>query len=336
MTAVALPLYAAPVPQDPEQPATLKVQPIQVPARPSKQEIDAAKAWQALQGSFKGPKDSTREAFDKYLDEVFKDMESFAIHHAGTAASFEARHELALMDIHAREQSKQGLARMAAIHQELKTYKGVVPEGLRLDLARYTFVYALALADEKHFLKAETLLHPVIGSESPDAGQAKKILERIQVRKHLQVGMIMPDFGGTRLRGGEKMTLSKLKGEVVLIQFWATWSRPCNQELPLIAEVYHKLNQKGFTILGVAMDDDRQGGHSKLTKYLEDQNMPWPQLYDGKGWESSPATRFHVRSIPANFLLDQNGVIRNTNLRAGELQAAVELLLAPKAVEPIK
>jgi peroxiredoxin len=254
-------------------------------------------------------------------------MEKFAADYSGTAASFEALHELALMEIHARQMPDAGLARMKIIHTAVQAYKGPAPEGLRLDLKRYTFVFAIALADAEQFGQAEALLHPVAAGKDADAAQAKQILARIKVQKTLLVGLQMPKFSGKQLRDGETLKIDDLKGKVVLVQFWATWSRPCDQEMPEVAKVYQELHLQGFEIVGVSLDDDRRDCHTRLLSYLKEKNMPWPQLYDGKGWKSALADQFFIRSIPTSFLLDKNGVIRASNLRSRELKAAVLPLL---------
>ncbi len=296
-------------------------------AKPSQRDVEAVAKWRDLQASFQGPQQKTREAFEKYLNDLFLSIEEFAVDYSGTAASFEAMHELALMEIHARQKPEAGLARMKWIHTEVKAYQGPAPEGLRLDLKRYTFVYAIALADAEQFAQAEALLHPVAAGKDADAAQATQILARIKVQKTLLVGLPMPKFSGKQLRDGETLKIDDLKGKVVLVQFWATWSRPCDQEMPEVAKIYQELNEQGFQIVGVSLDDDRRDGHRRLVSYLKEKNMPWPQLYDGKGWKSALADQFFIRSIPTSFLLDKNGVIRASNLRARDLKAAVLPLL---------
>jgi peroxiredoxin len=326
-----------------QEPSTEDATPNQEPSakgaapnqEPSAEEVAALEAWRALQNSFKGPEQSTRAAFEQYLTHLFLKVEQFSLENLGTAASFEARHELALMEIHARQQRDRGLARMKQIHADVQKYVGPPPDGLRLDLKRYTFVYAIALADAEQFLQAEALLHPIAASaklgdnpdptaaKNSDAAQAADIIARIKVQKTLLVGLPMPEFSGKRLRDGTELKLSELKGKVVLIQFWATWSKPCDQEMPAISKVYHEFAAQDFLVLGISLDDDRRDGRNRLHGYLKQKNMPWPQLYDGKGWEAALARKFFVRSIPSSFLLDKDGMIRAKDLRARDLRNAV-------------
>jgi peroxiredoxin len=306
--------------QDPAHPAQ--------EGKPSAEEIKAVEAWRELQGKFEGPAERTRKSFEKYMDQLFTAMTAFAKEFDGTAASLEARHEMALMEIHARQNVDRGLQLMAGIFEDCKKYKGVSPEGMRLDVKHYLFVYALALSDQDRYDQAEKLLEPLAKVQSVEGDQARGLLSRIKMGRNLRIGRPMPDFTGWRLRNGKKFSLSEFKGQVVLVQFWATWSRPCMQEMPFIIESYQALHDLGFNIIGIALDDDRREGRQRLQTYTLEQKMIWPQLYDGKAWESALAQQFQIRSIPASFLLDRKGIIRQRDLRGREMMDAVKALLA--------
>ena len=122
---------------------------------------------------------------------------------------------------------------------------------------------------------------------------------------------------------GTKVDLSKMKGKVVLIDFWATWCGPCIAELPNVKKAYKKLNPKGFEIIGISLDTKE----SVLKRFLKKENMPWPQFFDGKGWKNSISTAHGIRSIPAMWLVDKQGNLADLNARA-DLERKVEALLA--------
>jgi thiol-disulfide isomerase/thioredoxin len=130
---------------------------------------------------------------------------------------------------------------------------------------------------------------------------------------------------------GRAVDLAKLRGKVVLIDFWATWCVPCVQQIPELKQLYGKYHEQGFEIIGIALDraEDKQ----KLLKFISQQSLAWPQYYDGKVWQNEIAARYGVHSAPTTFLLDQEGNLVGINLE-GKLEAEVKRLLGLKPVAP--
>ena len=120
---------------------------------------------------------------------------------------------------------------------------------------------------------------------------------------------------------GKKFELGKLKGKVVLVDFWATWCGPCIAELPNIQKAYADYQDKGFEIVGISLD--RAADKEKLENFIKEKNMPWPQAYDGEGWGNAIAKKYGITSIPTTFLIGKDGKIVETNLRGTDLQTAI-------------
>jgi thiol-disulfide isomerase/thioredoxin len=122
---------------------------------------------------------------------------------------------------------------------------------------------------------------------------------------------------------GRQVDLAKMKGKVVLIDFWATWCVPCVGQVPNVKAAYEKLHDKGFEIVGISLDESKD----KLADFIKDKGLAWPQYFDGKGWGNKFAQEFAVNSIPSMWLVDKHGNLRDLNAR-GTLEEKVSKLLA--------
>lgn len=122
---------------------------------------------------------------------------------------------------------------------------------------------------------------------------------------------------------GNVINLEKYKGKVVLLDFWATWCGPCRVDMPNVVSLYKKHHKNGFEIIGISLDRSRMA----LDRYVEANDMDWPQYFDGKYWQNDLVTMYSVKAIPATFLIDRQGVIRYRSLRGKQLDEAVSKLV---------
>ncbi len=167
---------------------------------------------------------------------------------------------------------------------------------------------------------------------TPYAKQAAEVLPQIEkleamkaIQRSLVVGQPFPDFQEKDL-DGKPLSVSRFKGKVLLVDFWATWCGPCRVELPNVLATYEKHHKKGFEILGISLDQDA----AAMKQFMANNKMTWPQYFDGLLWQNKLAVRYGVNSIPATYLLDAQGKIIARDLRGDDLEKAVAKALAKK------
>lgn len=121
------------------------------------------------------------------------------------------------------------------------------------------------------------------------------------------------------------LSLSELvgKSKLLLVDFWASWCGPCRAENPNVVEVYNKYHEKGFDVLGVSLDMQKDS----WIKAIQDDGLIWHNISDLKYWNNEAAKSYGISSIPSNLLLDENGIIIAKNLRGEDLRNKVEDIL---------
>ncbi len=172
--------------------------------------------------------------------------------------------------------------------------------------------------------------HPKYGSRS-QAKLAKKLLEQDRTERKGElprppgaslgmnprewIGKPAQDFQVTDLKG-EELSLKDLRGQVVLLDFWATWCGPCIAEIPNVKQTYAKYKDQNFQIIGISLDRSAE----PLEAYTKKEELGWLHYWDKS---RKVSTMYKVRGIPSTFLIDGDGVIRKTNLRGHTLEYAV-------------
>ena len=122
---------------------------------------------------------------------------------------------------------------------------------------------------------------------------------------------------------GKPLQLSSLYGKYLLVDFWASWCPPCRAENPNVVATYNMYKAKGFEILGVSFDNNRE----KWLKAIEDDKLTWNHVSDLTGWGNAAGKLYGIRSIPANILLDPKGIIIAKNLRGKDLEKKLKEVL---------
>lgn len=124
------------------------------------------------------------------------------------------------------------------------------------------------------------------------------------------------------------VSLSSFKGKYVLVDFWASWCRPCRMENPNVVKAYQKFRDKNFAILGVSLD--RPGQKDEWLKAIKEDQLTWTHVSDLKYWDSQVVSLYAIEGIPYNVLLDTNGVVIGESLRGEDLEKKLAEVLAPR------
>ena len=158
--------------------------------------------------------------------------------------------------------------------------------------------------------------------ERPNSIYTKEFVARTTEMGKLAIGSMAPDFSLPDVNG-QMVSLSSFKGQYLLVDFWAKWCRPCRMENPNIVSAYNKYHDKGFDILGVSLDKNKED----WVQAIQDDGLTWNHVSDLKYWGSEVVPLYNIRGIPFAVLLDPEGRIIAKNLRGPALHQKLEEVL---------
>jgi len=139
--------------------------------------------------------------------------------------------------------------------------------------------------------------------------------KKLEIAKKTAVGQPAIQFSQSD-KDGNAVSLASFKGKYVLVDFWASWCGPCRQENPNVVKAFNTYKDKGFTVFGISLDENKD----KWLAAVEKDGLAWTQVSDLKGWKNEVAGLYGVNAIPQNFLIDPSGKIIGKNLRGEALE----------------
>jgi peroxiredoxin len=165
-------------------------------------------------------------------------------------------------------------------------------------------------------------LYNVLSDSIKTSSYGRKMKYLIDAIDRTAIGQPAPDFT-SKDSSGRKIVLSQLRGNYILVDFWASWCAPCRKENPYLLKAYKRFKKKGFEIIGVSLEKDRKA----WLNAIQQDGLPWYQVSDLEGFDNSTAEMYGIKSIPKNFLLDRSGKIIAKNLRGNALEEKLAQLL---------
>ena len=287
-----------------------------VHAKELKHDATAAKQLEIIRKNLSGLTEMKSADAKKYYNEALNDLNALIGKYGGTEEALEAKFF------------------MGATHNEMHNF----------DEAIKSFDAVLSQGDINRNFKARTLYFKaksLLGKG--DVVTAKEVVAELRMIEPraadafgnelsgmLRIGEEAPTFNVTSV-DGKPLDLAQYKGNVIIINFWATWCDPCLQEFPNAKKLYTKFKDKGVQFIGVSLDDDIED----LRGFVKQFEVGWPQIFDGKRWQGAIPSLYHIQAIPTMVLLDRESKVRYVGSDTEAVTRIVTTLLSESKDMPL-
>jgi peroxiredoxin len=223
--------------------------------------------------------------------------------------------------------NKQGVAQMKDSISKVETgrkvqlYESYIIQHPADDLAlHFLGLYSYINMENPNEVKSLCLK---MGEELQQTEEMIQIKKDVEENLKLVIGVPAPGFTQADT-AGTAITLSSFRGKYVLVDFWASWCKPCRAQNPTLIRLYRKYKDQGFTILGVSLDGKKEA----WLKAIHDDKLEWQQVSDLNSWGNAVAKQYKITHVPQSYLLDPQGIIVAKNLAEEDLDETLQKLLS--------
>lgn len=256
-----------------------------------KHDVNAAKQLEIIRKNLSSLTEMKYTDAKKYYEDALKDLNALIEKHAKTEEALEAKFYIGVV-----------YNEMRNFEEAIKCFDTVLSQG-EMDKnfkARTLYFMTKALIAKGDIARAKDTVAELKQIEPRAADGFRQ-----QLGSMVRIGMDAPMFNVADFQG-KPVDLSKYKGSIVVLDFWATWCDPCIREFPKLKNVYSKFKDKGVQFIGISLDDDIED----LRGFVKHEEVKWPQVFDGKRWKGLIPSLYSIQIIPTMVILDQENKVR--------------------------